>query len=172
MLLFTLKTLATVCASINFLRTFAFFAQVWLYSALLFQVHFVWPLKRFCGVSALVCGIEWGDASLPLQPSLPQIGVECEWGEKKRKEAPQPVSLHQSWQLLLFHITRSHFYRHTSQPMSSHLHSTACKLYCLVSTNDAYQQWCVFSLRWHSKYKWGIIYNSPMDLSRKQKQLR
>lgn len=27
--------------------------------------------------------------------------------EKKRKEAPQPVSLHQSWQLLLFHITRS-----------------------------------------------------------------
>lgn len=27
--------------------------------------------------------------------------------KKKRKEAPQPVSLHQSWQLLLFHITRS-----------------------------------------------------------------
>lgn len=86
MLLFTLKPLATVCASINFLRTFAFFAQVWLYSALLFQVHFVWPLKRFCGVSALVCGIEWGDASLPLRPSLPQIGVECEWGKKREKK--------------------------------------------------------------------------------------
>lgn len=28
-------------------------------------------------------------------------------GGKKEKEAPQPVSLHQSWQLLLFHITRS-----------------------------------------------------------------
>lgn len=72
---------------------------------------------------------------------------------------------------------RSHFYSHTSQPMSSHLHSPACKLYRSVSTNDAYQQWCVFSLRWHLKYKWRIIYNSPMDLSnkkerKKQKQFR
>lgn len=63
------------------------------------------------------------------------------------------------------------FYSHTSQPMSSHLPSPACKLCRSVSTNDTYQQWCVFSLHWHLKYKWGIIYNSPMDLNRKQKQL-
>lgn len=51
------------------------------------------------------------------------------------------------------------FYSHTSQPMSSHLRSPACKLHRSVSPNDAYRQWCVFSSSWHSKYKWWIIYN-------------
>lgn len=177
----SLKPLAAVCASIHFLHKFCPPGRVCLYSALLFQVHFVWPLMRFCGVCvcvcAVVCGSERGNASLPLWPSLPQIGVECE-SEKKKKEKRStsarftpsimtaPSLPHHSFP------PRSHFYSHTSQPMSSHLHSPACKLYRSVSTNDAYQQWCVFSLRWHSKYKWGIIYNSPMDLSRKQKQLR
>lgn len=116
-------------------------AQVWHYSALFFQTHFVWPLTHFCGVCVHLCGIERGDASLPLQSPLRQIGLKCEWGGE---EAPQSVSFHQSWQLLLLHITRSHFYRHTSQPMSSHLHSPAFKLYCSVCTNVAYQQWWFF----------------------------
>lgn len=150
-------------------------AQVCFYSALLFQVHFVWPLMRFCGVRAFVCGSKRGDASLPRRPSLPQIGVECESEKKREKKHLSPfhsINHDSSFSSTsLVPPPRSHFYSHTSQPMSSHLHSPACKLYRSVSTNDAYQQWCVFSLRWHSKYKWGIIYNSPMDLSRKQEQL-
>ena len=65
-------------------------AQVCFYSALLFQVHFVWPLMRFCGVRALVCGSKRGDASLPRRPSLPQIGVECESEKKREKKHLSP----------------------------------------------------------------------------------
>lgn len=129
-------------------------AHIYLYSALLFHFHFVWPLVHFRGPR--VC-LHSRALHCLLQPSLPLIGVEweSEKRERGRKEAPQPASLHQWWQLLLFHIARSHFYSRTSQPMSSHLPSPACKLYCSVPTNDAYQQWCVFGSRWHSKYKWG-----------------
>lgn len=94
-------------------------------------------------VRAFVCGSERGNASLPLRPSLPQIGVECEWGKKEKRSTSArftpsimtaPSLPHHSFS------PRSHFYSHTSQPMSSHLHSPACKLYRSVSTNDAYQQ--------------------------------
>lgn len=118
------------------------------------------PVPRsYClTISCILRSAKQGDASLPLQPPLPQIAVECQSSGERWKEAPQPFSLHQSRQLL-FQITRSHFYSHTPQPMSSHLRSPACKLHRSVSPNDADRQWCVFSSSWHSKYKWGIIYN-------------
>lgn len=82
-------------------------AQVFLYSALLFQVHFVWPLMRFCGVCVRLC-VGASEAMLHCLYGLHCLRLELNVsGEKKRKGAPQPVSLHQSWQLLLFHITRS-----------------------------------------------------------------
>lgn len=167
-----LKALATVCGSIHFLHKFAFI-QHYFFRFILFDHSCVFVLcVHFC---MRACASEWGNASLPLRPSLPQIGVEWELKKKEKRSTSTRFTPSIMTAPSLPHHSfppHSHFYSHTSQPMSSHLHSPACKLYCSVSTNDAYQQWCVFSLRWHSKYKWGIIYNSPMDLSRKQKQLR
>lgn len=95
-------------------------------------------------VCTLVCGNERGNASLPLRPSLPQIGVECESKKKKEKRSTSARFTPSIMTALsLPHHSfppHSHFYSHTSRPMSSHLHSPACKLYRSVSTNDAYQQ--------------------------------
>lgn len=113
-------------------------AQVILFDHFL---HFAQYQTRWCFTASAASNCCW---------------MSVEWGKVKR--STPAISLHQSRQRL-FHITRSHFYSHTSQPMSSHLRSPACKLHCSVSPNDAYQQWCVFSSSWHSKYKWGIIYN-------------
>lgn len=163
----SLKPLASVSAPLYFCTSLPFCTTLPLFSTT-FQVHFVWPLMRF----GSLC--ERGDASLPPRPSLPQIGVEWEsLGEKKKKGSTSACftpSIMTAASLPHHSFSpRSHFYSHTSQPMSSHLHSPACKLYRSVSTNDAYQQWCVFSLHWHWKYKRRIIYNSPMDLSKKAK---
>lgn len=95
---------------LHFLHQFSTPAQLCFFFFLphnFFQVHFVWPLMRFF-VCAYVC--EWERASkamLHCLRGLRSLILELNGNlKKKRKEAPQPVSLHQSWQLLLFHITR------------------------------------------------------------------
>lgn len=149
-------------------------AQVCRHSAPLFWVHFVWPLMRCCGVCVCACVRRCFTASAAFTGSdWSWIWIEKKKREKRSTSACLTPSIMTAPSLPHHSFPpRSHFYSHTSQPMSSHLHSSACKLYCSVSTNDAYQQWCVFSLHWHWKYKWGIIYNSPMDLGKKQQQLQ
>lgn len=157
---FILKRLATFCTSLPLFRDTFFLFILFDHSCI------------FCGLCVFVCASERGNASLP---PLPQTAVEWESKKKEKRSTSARFTPSIMTASSLPHHSfppRSRFYSHTSQPMSSHLPSPACKLYHSVSTNDAYQQWCVFSLCWHSKYKWGIIYNSPMDLSRKQKQLR
>lgn len=173
----SLKPLATVRASIHFLHKFAFlhksaFIQHYFSRFILFDHSCV-----FCGVCVHVSVWERARQCFTASTAFTASDWSWMWIQKKKEKRSTSARFTPSIMtaLSLPHHSfppHSHFYSHTSRPMSSHLHSPACKLYRSVSTNDAYQQWCVFSLRWHSKYKWGIIYNSPMDLSRKQKQLR
>lgn len=106
----SLKSLATICASIHFLHKSAFlhkfaFIQHYFSRFILFDhscVFVVCVCARLC-----VGASEWA-AMLHCVCGLHCLRLELNAkGKKKRKEAPQPVSLHQSWQLLLFHITRS-----------------------------------------------------------------
>lgn len=109
-------------------------AQVCLYSAILAWVHFVWPLNHLVVyIRVCVCARKYqSDASLP------QIGVERWW--KKNSRNSQTAILNQSQQLLLFPITHRLFHSHTSQHMSSHLHSAAWKLCRSISIADAYRR--------------------------------
>lgn len=133
----SLKALATGCGSIHFPHKFAFI-----------QYYF----SRFIlfGHSCVLCCVCISACQL-VQAS--EAMLHCLYGlrlklngnrEKKEKRSTSarftpsimtaPSLPHHSF------LPRSHFYSHTSQPMSSHLHSPACKLYRSVSTNDAYQQ--------------------------------
>lgn len=96
-----------ICEAISLTRSFypsLLSSQVCLHSALLSR--FIW-FDHSCIFVVYV-----SESMLHCLYGLrcPRVELNGNWGRKKksrRKEAPQPVSLYQSWQLLLFHITRS-----------------------------------------------------------------
>lgn len=125
----SLKPLSTGCTLMHFLPRFTFlhrfaFIQHYFTRLILFGHSCVFVVCVHFRVGAseamlgCLCGLRVFTSELNENP------------KKEWKGAPQSVSLHQTWRLLLFHITRSYFYSHTSQPLSSHLHSPACKLHC------------------------------------------
>lgn len=96
------EPLVTICASVHFLLTFTFI-QHYFFSFILFDHSCIFGV---C-VCLYLC-VQVREAMLQCLYSPHCLRLELNGNrKKKRKEAPQPASLHQSWQLLLFHITRS-----------------------------------------------------------------
>lgn len=141
-----LKLLVAVCVSIHFLHKFAF-----LHKFPFIQHHFsrfiLFDHSCVFVVCVFVCGSKRASEAMPqCVYGLHRLRLELNVNQEKKKEKRStsarftpsimtaPSLPHHSFP------PRSHFYSHTSQPMSSHLHSPACKLYRSVSTNDAYQQ--------------------------------
>lgn len=73
------EPLVTICASVHFLLIFTFI-QHYFFSFILFD-HSCIFVVCVC-VCLYLCASEGGNASVPLQPSLPQI----EWESKKKKK--------------------------------------------------------------------------------------